>query len=339
MSSITSQSNLTAAVRQRDNTCRVTAFESGTEVAHLIPEHEKQWFLANSMSMWNTDGTLDLDHVLRDLSNAVLLRSDIHTSFDQRKFVFFPKDAEGFALHMLGPTPDIGQLYHNTRVKIPKCRLEFLFARFAWSIFPFLVGFLNRPGPSRLVVRVNADGKRSVEEVRNPLVLGRRAMASRSNSPAKRSRVASSLDEEIECSKRVRVYGSRDYESSFDSTLPTPRDDSALERHTPSTLNKPGSATHMNALEAMDVSESVAVAADTCDHTSDQADRESPSAIEHSGAQQDDIRIDKLRQEALARQRPQGYDPKIPPYDRHRPAKEELELMGVEIFEDLDEYA
>jgi hypothetical protein len=85
MSSIAPQSNLTAAVRQRDITCRVTAFESGTEVAHLIPEHERQWFLSNSMDVWNTDLTLDPENLLRDLSNAVLLRSDIHTAFDQRK--------------------------------------------------------------------------------------------------------------------------------------------------------------------------------------------------------------------------------------------------------------
>lgn len=42
LSNTAAQSNLTAAIHQRDITCRVTAFESGTEVAHLIPEHEKQ---------------------------------------------------------------------------------------------------------------------------------------------------------------------------------------------------------------------------------------------------------------------------------------------------------
>jgi hypothetical protein len=107
-------------------------------VAHLIPEHERQWFLSNSMTTWNTDLTLDSDNLLRDLSNAVLLRSDTHTAFDQRKFVFFPKDSAGFVLHLLEPTADIGQLYHNTRLNISQCSLEFLFARFAWSIFPSL---------------------------------------------------------------------------------------------------------------------------------------------------------------------------------------------------------
>jgi hypothetical protein len=59
ISNTTPQSNLTSAIRQRDITCRITAFESGTEVVHLIPEHERRWFLSNSMTEWNSDLTLD----------------------------------------------------------------------------------------------------------------------------------------------------------------------------------------------------------------------------------------------------------------------------------------
>ena len=296
------QSNLTAAIRQRDITCRITAFESGTEVAHLIPEHKRQWFLSNSMTVWNNDLTLDPDNLLRDLSNAVLLRSDMHTAFDQRKFVFFPKDSEGFVLHMLEPTTDIGQLYHNTRVNIPQCSVEFLFARFAWSIFPSLSGFLSRPAKSRLVVRVNTEGERFVEEVTNPLVLGKKASASRSNSPTKRSRMVADLDKDIGYSiKRRRDYEAKSNESSFDSTLPTLEDDSDFERQPSHTLNNSRSMTYS----------------------------EVPN--------HDDVYIDELRQDGLARQRPAGYELKRPPYGRHRPAKEELELMGVEILGGLDE--
>ena len=152
---IAAQSQLSAAVHQRDIACRVTSFQSGTQVAHLIPEHEKAWFLSNSMSMWNDNTTLDSDNLLRDISNGVLLRSDIHIAFDDRKFVFFPKGSNGFVVHMLEPTPDIGQLYHNRPVRVPGCSVEFLYARFAWSIFPFLSGFVSKPGTSRLVVRLN----------------------------------------------------------------------------------------------------------------------------------------------------------------------------------------
>jgi hypothetical protein len=325
VSSTAPQSNLTAAIRQRDVTCRVTAFESGTEVAHLIPEHERKWFFSNSMAVWNTDLTLDSDNLLRDLSNAVLLRSDIHTAFDQRKFVFFPKSSEGFVLHMLEPTPDIGQLYHNTRVDIPQCSLEFLFARFAWSIFPSLAGFLSRPSTSRLVVRLNADGERVVEEVTNPLLLGRKATASRSNSPTKRSRVAADLNDHTESE-----------EPSFDSTLPALGDDSDSEKRPEKrhckTLNSSLSATHFKVLNAMELYPPN----NSPKCTGHLMDLEF-SGMKHPDTLHQEVYINELRQAALAGQRPVGYDPRRPPYDRHRPAKEELELMGVDIIWNLDE--
>jgi hypothetical protein len=58
------QSSVTSAVRARDATCRITNHFNGTEVAHLCPEHEQEWFLRNSMAMWNTDLTLDPDNLL-----------------------------------------------------------------------------------------------------------------------------------------------------------------------------------------------------------------------------------------------------------------------------------
>jgi hypothetical protein len=303
------QSTLTAAIRQRDLTCRVTAFESGTEVAHLVPEHERQWFLTNSMTMWNNDLTLDPENLLRDLSNAVLLRSDLHTAFDQRKFVFFPKGPDDLVVHMLEPTTDIGQLYHNRRVSIPQCSLEFLYSRFAWAIFPSLSGFLSRPGRRRLVVRLRGDGgERVIEEVNtNALSLAKRATASRSTSPTKRSRAVAELDDcdiEYNEAKRNRTYQISNTLPSFNSTLPTLDDDnenqpriSASGIETPDNPQSPTS---------FDISESHAI---------------------HS----EQYRIEKLRWEALKHQRPKGYIAQRPEYDRNRPAREELEMMGVEI--------
>ncbi|TAQ89904.1 hypothetical protein B7494_g1778 [Chlorociboria aeruginascens] len=294
------QSTLTAAVHQRDVTCRVTAFESGTEVAHLIPEHERRWFLSNSMTMWNTDLTLNPDNLLRDLSNVVLLRSDMHTAFDQRKFVFFPKDPQGFVLHMLEPTSDIGQLYHNTRLNIPQCSLEFLFARFAWSIFPSLSGFLSRPAKSRLVVRVEADtGRRVEEEVRDPIVLVKKATASCSNSPIKRSRVAADLVEEDGGDgeyklKRLRPYEATSGDSSFDSSLQTLGDGEVDHR-----------PFHIQS-KNKDV----------------------------TNLYPEYVYIRELREKTLAEQRPAGYV--LPAYDKRRSATEELQLMGVEILENFD---
>jgi hypothetical protein len=51
---------------------------------------------------------------------------------------------------------------------------------------------------------------------------------------------------------------------------------------------------------------------------------------------QSNINLNELRQDALARQRPVGYNPERPLYNKHGPAKEELELMSVVIIEDPD---
>jgi hypothetical protein len=232
------QSTLGSAIRQRDITCRVTAFYNGTEAAHLIPEHESQWFNSNSMAEYNGDLLLDPNNLLRDLGNAVLLRSDIHTAFDNRKFVFFPKDRESLVLHMLEPTRDIGVLYHNTRLSMPFCSLEFLFARFAWSIFPSLSGFLSRPARSRLVFRSDPQtGQRLQEEVSNSILLGRKAAASRSNSATKRTKSTADLDEGAEfISKRQRTDKLRmSAQSSFGSPLPTLENDSIEHGEQPPT--------------------------------------------------------------------------------------------------------
>ena len=45
--------------------------------------------------------------------------------------------------------------------------------------------------------------------------------------------------------------------------------------------------------------------------------------------------LDSLRRKALARQRPSDYY--RPCYKKHRDAREELELMGVEVIDNLDD--
>jgi hypothetical protein len=253
------------------------------------------------MARWNNDLTLDSENLLRDLSNAVLLRSDIHNAFDQRRFVFFPKVPGGFVVHMLEPTIDLGQLYHNTRVNIPYCSIQFLFARFAWSLFPSLSAFLSRPARTRLVIRLKPDGERVVEEVLNPLVLARKSAASRSNSPTKRSRIAADIGNEL-------------YTSQERGCVPEPARGRSLLRSTPPTLQGDSESDAHTQKESNFLQGTVPVGISTTE----------------------DARIQKLKRDALALQRPVQYPAKRPKYDRHRPAREELELMGVEIMDELD---
>jgi hypothetical protein len=118
-------------------------------------------------------------------------------------------------------------------------------------------------------------------------------------------------DEDLEYApKRYRIYEAASAQSSFDSSLPTLEDGIEVEHEQPPshihTMDIARSSWHSKNGEVVDL---------------DRAN----------------VYIEGLRRKALAQQRPAGYDPQRPPYDKHRPAKEELELMGVEILESLDD--
>ncbi|KAL8942839.1 MAG: hypothetical protein Q9211_001225 [Gyalolechia sp. 1 TL-2023] len=83
-----------------------------------------------------------------DINNRILLRRDLHHSFDrEKKFVFVPKkpssNESNMVVHLVGYSREYGELYHNTLTRtldtIPR---EYLFARFAWAIFPKVEVFL-----------------------------------------------------------------------------------------------------------------------------------------------------------------------------------------------------
>lgn len=95
--------------------------------------------------------------------------------------------------HVLESTVELCNLYHNATLYQVCVDLQFLFARFAWAIFPFLRGFLQR-GQRRLLKLateqeepwVNAD---ECEEL-GIYTFGRSKVAGKSKnaSPTKRSR-------------------------------------------------------------------------------------------------------------------------------------------------------
>jgi hypothetical protein len=141
------------------------------------------------------------------------------------------------------------------------------------------------------------------EEMTNPIVLGRKVTASRSNSPTKRSRVVADLDDDTErVPKRHRACEDASAPSSFDSGLQT--------------------------------LDSITGVGNTCRFSSTTSLHSENSEILdlYTG----NVHFDELRGKALELQRPTGYVPDWPLYDKHRPAKEELEFMGVEILSSHD---
>ncbi|KAI9855077.1 MAG: hypothetical protein M1813_000561 [Trichoglossum hirsutum] len=138
-------SNLTMAVKVRDRFCRVSQCRDRTEVAHVCPRTEYAWFCKNNMGWYNADDTLNNASLIDDQRNVFLLRRDLHSNFDDRKFVLVPKgDAGRWVVHLLETTYELGKLYHNvTTHDINAVAVEFLLTRFAWAIFSSLRGFLQ----------------------------------------------------------------------------------------------------------------------------------------------------------------------------------------------------
>ncbi|KAI9773784.1 MAG: hypothetical protein M1840_006009 [Geoglossum simile] len=131
-------------VSSRDVTCRITGYSSGTKVCHLCPKSEVQWFNRNDMRLYNIKPNLRAR--TDDMSNAMLIRRDLHFELDSRVFVIVPKGPTiGFQLLAIGGvTP------------------QFLFARFAWAIFPAVSAFVQQ-GPKRHVTCIRAGDDNATE--------------------------------------------------------------------------------------------------------------------------------------------------------------------------------
>jgi hypothetical protein len=129
-----------------DVSCRITAHVEGTQTAHLVPTSEAIWFNHNRMNTYIKDvDTVD------DCRNLILLRSDLHSIFDARRFAVVPKlpdtdEKPAFVIHALtgNARSEIVQLYHNVPLQpLTEIAIEFLFARFAWTIIRYANSFLN----------------------------------------------------------------------------------------------------------------------------------------------------------------------------------------------------
>ncbi|WEW56923.1 hypothetical protein PRK78_002381 [Emydomyces testavorans] len=120
-------------VRGMDGSCRVSGHSTGTQTAHLCPVTEQDWFRANEVTDY-------LEAGVKNLANMMLLRADIHIALDTHRIVFVPKGSSGdftdFVVHFLRPTNDLLPLYNNRRLlPIDRLSSDSLLIRFAWAIF------------------------------------------------------------------------------------------------------------------------------------------------------------------------------------------------------------
>lgn len=150
------------------NVCCVTGYRMAKNKCHLIPSNQSDWFVSNGMHQYAST----LPGRIGDKANVTLMRADIHLLFDQHRFVIIPKPSSpslatpptqgsepgSYALvtHVLKDDEESGELhdlYHNVAIQPSKLIQEFLFARFAWSLFSHLQTFLESPTHRYLTVR------------------------------------------------------------------------------------------------------------------------------------------------------------------------------------------
>ncbi|KAF8241798.1 hypothetical protein K440DRAFT_568058, partial [Wilcoxina mikolae CBS 423.85] len=127
--------------------CKISDYADEPENAHMVPKEEATWYCANTMSVYATNQQMSESNPTTDTANLLSLQKDLHSAFDRSIFVFVPKGA-AFYVHLLVRTPDFCPIYHNREVSglTTAVSPQFLFARFAWAIFPFAKAFIKRSG-------------------------------------------------------------------------------------------------------------------------------------------------------------------------------------------------
>lgn len=193
------------------------------------------------MSQYTNQPRPDTDPI-NDPRNAILLRSDIHTFFDYKRWVMAPKLGKLVA-HIL--TPRYGQelqaLYHNVEIQpMYGVAVEFVIARFAWAVFTLAHDFLGRGCGRTLMVR-GEDGESKAKNYSSQQCMQLLRSKSRSRSLKKRVRDDASMTNEDEdfdegitaVPERGRLL-KRSFKT-FSTTSSSSRDGSAGDRSASST--------------------------------------------------------------------------------------------------------
>ncbi|KAI2778998.1 hypothetical protein F4815DRAFT_222234 [Daldinia loculata] len=147
------------ATLTRDQTCRITNSYTALERAHIIPSSANRWYRANAMGLYT--GPMGID----SMENSMALRRDVHHLWDKNmEIILLPKERENkyhLVSHALKPTrvtfKEIKKQYHNLECQdLYEIRREYLFARFAWSIFHANTVTIHKAGkgPYKLLLSV-----------------------------------------------------------------------------------------------------------------------------------------------------------------------------------------
>ncbi|KAL8845894.1 MAG: hypothetical protein Q9221_008978 [Calogaya cf. arnoldii] len=177
-------SDISMAIKARDQSCRITGSTEAGDTAHIIAVRENGWFENQYMYEYSDD--------LRSINSAgnqLLLKCDLHRTHEQFKWVIFPH-GQKYVYYALDSSVELAALYHQRILRsINGVKSEYLLAAFARAIFPKLSEFLRSSvdkyllgvdaGKEDSTTGVKKDGAWCAERFRLP---GR----PRSTSPTKR---------------------------------------------------------------------------------------------------------------------------------------------------------
>lgn len=191
------QLTLPCGPRSQVESCRISDTYLACETAHIIPASEKSWFADNEMDQYGELGGRTGYDVADSPPNSMRLRADLHTLWDSLYFSFIPRKSatgvdgsETWRIFSMCEDPEFHDLWHNKATRSLTGRpVQYLFARFAYNLFPKVLGFLQSTQPRWLAVR-QADGQ-VISERLDPeecLQHARNQGPGRSASPTKRSR-------------------------------------------------------------------------------------------------------------------------------------------------------
>jgi hypothetical protein len=139
-------------LKGRDQSCRVSGIIDFCEQAHLVPAGEREW--------WDSNMGESNDLEIRSALNGMLLRADLHQSFDAGTWV--PMAREGgrlvlYVVRMADVSNQFAALWHNTEMqRLVGVDRRCLFARVAWAVLSLHHEFLalRRLASDNLLVRI-----------------------------------------------------------------------------------------------------------------------------------------------------------------------------------------
>jgi hypothetical protein len=156
--------------------------------AHIVPMKRLTWFEAQVMENY-VEGPNDR-YGINAAANMMLLKSDLHKSFDNRQWTALPVDGHWVA-RFFKPTDSLGYVYHNREVNINAgVAPQLLFARFALLIFDSLISFIRAYRRDAIPIKVNRMQKNLTPTYATSLLPSERRSTPSSSSQAgqKRSR-------------------------------------------------------------------------------------------------------------------------------------------------------